>query len=45
MDVAEDEDELEEEYQHFWTGTGTEAAGETGAKATQQLPADAGLWV
>ena len=45
MDAAEDEDELEEEYQHFWMGPGTEAAGRTGAKATRQLPACVGLWM
>ena len=45
MDAAEAEDELEEEHQYFWTGTGTEAVGGTGAKVTQRLPADAGLWV
>ena len=44
MDAVGDEDELEEEYQCFWTGTGTEVVGGTGAKATQWLPADTGLW-
>ena len=47
MDAAEDDDELEEEYQCFWmgTGTGTEVVGWTGAGATQRLPADMGVCI